>query len=126
MFHIIYCILSHVDDIRNSNQYDRIMYQELMQKLGLDIKFSDCTVQGKSYGPYEGLCTSMKDLKELIDSDINYEIVSDEIYDGKLVKDMTDSATHITAKNYHKDDLEKVADACINLDKRSVGNYIHY
>ena len=48
--------------------------------------------------------------------DINDEIISDKFYDGKPVKDMTERATHITATNYHKDDLENLPDACTCLD----------
>ena len=49
--------------------------------------------------------------------DLNDEIISDEVYDGKLVKDMTDRATLITAANYHNAEPEKVADACSHIDK---------
>ena len=40
----------HVYDTKKSHLYDMIMGQELMQELGLDIKFSDYTVRGKSPG----------------------------------------------------------------------------
>ena len=41
----------------------------------------------------------MKDFRELIDMVLNDEIISDEIYDGESVKDITDRATLITAEN---------------------------
>ena len=59
----------------------------------------------------------MMDFQEVIDTYLNNEIKSEVIYDGKPVDYMTDRATHITAENYHKADLEKVADACTHLDK---------
>ena len=49
--------------------------------------------------------------------DLNDDIIPDEIQDGKPVKDMTDRTTHITAVDYHKDDLEKLADTYNNIDK---------
>ena len=59
----------------------------------------------------------MQDFQEVIYTDLNNEIIYDEIYDGKLVTDITDYETRITAENYHKSDLEKLADACTHLDK---------
>ena len=59
----------------------------------------------------------MQDFQEVIDTDLNNNIISDEICDGKPVKDMTNRGTHITASIYHKYDFEKVAEACTNLDK---------
>ena len=41
----------------------------------------------------------MEDLQEVIDTDINDEIISGEIYDGEPVKDKTDRATRIIATN---------------------------
>ena len=58
----------------------------------------------------------MKDFQEVIDTDINNEIIYDEIYDGKTVKDMTDRKTYITDENYHKYNLEKVSDTCTRLN----------
>ena len=59
----------------------------------------------------------MKDFKEVIDTDFNDKIMSDEIFDGEPVKDMNYRATHITDTNYHKTDLEKKADICTHLGK---------
>ena len=59
----------------------------------------------------------MKDFRELIDMVLNDEIISDEIYDGESVKDITDRATLITAENQHKADPEKVSDTCTHLNK---------
>ena len=66
----------------------------------------------------------MKYFQEVIDTYLNYYIVSDEIYDGKSVKDITDRATHITAANYLKAGLENVAYACTYLDKEG-GNKLY-
>ena len=41
----------------------------------------------------------MKDFQEAIDTDINNEIISYEIYDGETVKDTTDRTTCITYTN---------------------------
>ena len=49
--------------------------------------------------------------------DLNDEIISDEVYDGKLVKDMNDRATLITAASYHNAEPEKVPEACSHIDK---------
>ena len=53
----------HVNDKSNSHQYDMIMYQVLVQELGLDIEFSYCTIRGESPVPAEGYYTPMKGLK---------------------------------------------------------------
>ena len=92
----------HIDDTNNSHQYYMIMGRELMQELGLDIKFSDYTIRSKSTGTFERWYTPINDLKEVIDNDLNNEIISDQIYNDKKVKNMTDRATHIPAANYHK------------------------
>ena len=41
----------------------------------------------------------MKYFQELVDTDLNNEIISDKIYYGKPVKDMTDRTTFISAEN---------------------------
>ena len=73
----------HVDDTKNSHRYDMIMVQDLMLELGLYIKFSDCTVRGENTEPFEGCYTLMQDFKELMDTNINGGIISDEIYYGE-------------------------------------------
>ena len=92
----------HVDDTNNSHQYDMIMGRELMQKLGLDDKFLDFTIRGKSPGPFEGCYTLTKGFQEVIDMDLNNEIISDNIYDGEPARDMTEHTTLIPSPNYHK------------------------
>ena len=59
----------------------------------------------------------MKYSQEIIDTELNNEIISDEIYDGKPVEDITDHVRCITYATYHKDALEKVADACTHIYK---------
>ena len=59
----------------------------------------------------------MKYFQELVDTDLNNDIIYDNIYGGKTVKQITDRAMHITAANYHKSNLEKVADAYNHIDK---------
>ena len=59
----------------------------------------------------------MQDFQEVIYTDLNNEIIYDEIYDVNPVNDMTECARGITAENYHKYGLEKLADACTNIDK---------
>ena len=59
----------------------------------------------------------MKCFQELKDTYLNNKIISDEIYDGEPVKDMTDCATRITAVNYYEYELEKVAVTCNHCDK---------
>ena len=76
----------HKYDTNNSHQYEIIMVQELIQELGIDIRFSDCTVRGESPGPFEVLYTHMQDFQEIIDTCLNDEIISDEIYYVKMVK----------------------------------------
>ena len=107
----------HVYDTNKSHQYEMIMGRELIKELGIDINFSDCTITGKLPGPFGGYYTPMKDFKEVIDTDFNNEIISDEIYDGEPVKGMNKRATHITSANSHKTDLEKEAEICTHLGK---------
>ena len=107
----------HVDDTNKYHRYYMIMGQDIMQELGIDIKLSYFMIRGKSPGPFEGYYTPMKYYRELIYIDLNNDIISDQIYDGKPIKDITDHATSIIDANYHKVDLEKVADACAHLGK---------
>ena len=69
------------------------MGRYLMQELGLDIKFLYCMIRGESPELFEECYTSMKCFQEVIDKYLNNDIISDEIYDGKPVKDITDRAT---------------------------------
>ena len=87
-----------------------IMLRELTQEIVLDIKLSECTVKVKTPGPFEGSYTLMKYFHKLMDKNLSNDIISDEIYDYKPVKDITEHATRITAPNYHNADLEKLAD----------------
>ena len=56
-----------------------IMVQGLMQELGLDIKFSQYAIRGESPEPFEGCYTSLKDFKDVIDTDLIDKNISYEI-----------------------------------------------
>ena len=64
----------HVD---YTNKYRMIMGWEIIQKIGLYIKFSDCTIRGKTTGHFKGCYTSMKYFQEVVDTNINDEIIYD-------------------------------------------------
>ena len=68
-----------VDDTNNSHWFDMIMGQEIMQELGIYVKLSDRAIRGELPGTFEGWYTPMKYVQELIDTDLNDEIISDEI-----------------------------------------------
>ena len=76
----------HKYDTNNSHQYEIIMVQELIQELGIDIRFSYFTVRGESPGPFEVLYTHMQGFQDIIDTCLNDEIIYDDIYYVKMVK----------------------------------------
>ena len=76
----------NVDDTNNYHRYEIIVVQELMQDLGLDIKFSDFTVRGELLELFEGWHAHMKYYQEVIYTDLNDDIISNEIYNDKPIK----------------------------------------
>ena len=57
----------------------------------------------------------MKDFSEILSFRAE-DIYDEEAHDSETVREMSDRATRISAANYHKADLRKIADGCTHLE----------
>ena len=104
----------HVDDSPGAHRYDMILGRDIMDKLDLDICFSDNTIKCTKEGAaFEGCTAPMKDLATIspnASSDWLHDetFCHEESWESDHVLDATQRTRHILDATYKKADLRQV------------------